>query len=216
MPDSILLPDGTVLVVGGGRFGRSGGLLAHFATVELDGQADKGGLDPVLEPELFDPVTETWRTLCRKPIARLYHTTAMLLPDARVLVAGHDGALNMKPYDRSRYELELFSPPYLFAPDGSPAERPVVEVTDDVIYGSRIELRSSRPIRSVALIRPTAVTHQINSEQRYVELGLEQTAPTVVAAAPPSSNVAPPGWYLLFAVDTSGVPSEGRWVRVHD
>lgn len=52
MPDSVLLPDWTVLVVGGGRYGKSGGLLAHFASVDLGGEPDKGALDPVMEPEL--------------------------------------------------------------------------------------------------------------------------------------------------------------------
>ncbi len=217
MPDSVLLPDGTVLVVGGGRFGKSGGLLAHFASVERGGEPDKGALDPVLEPELYDPVTEAWRVLCRKPIGRLYHTTAMLLPDGRVLVAGHDGALNMEPYDRSRYELELFSPPYLFAPDGSPANRPRLARAPEIVnYGQAFEATVSEHIRSAALIRPSALTHQINPEQRYVGLGInaQHAGGELVVAAPPDANVAPPGWYLLFVVSDSGTPSVGSWVQV--
>ncbi len=66
-------------------------------------------MDPVLEPEMFDPETETFEVLCPKSLARLYHTTAVLLPDARVLVAGHDGALNMPPHDSSRCELEIYT-----------------------------------------------------------------------------------------------------------
>jgi hypothetical protein len=69
--------------------------------------------------------------------ARLYHTTALLLPDARVMVAGHDGALNMPPFDTSQYELELFSPPYLFGPDGAPAVRPAIgRAPASVLYGA--------------------------------------------------------------------------------
>lgn len=219
MPDSVLLPDGTVLVVGGGRYGRSGGLLAHFASVEQGGAPDKGALDPILEPELFDPVTETWRSLCRKPIGRLYHTTAMLLADGRVVVGGHDGALNMEPYDRSRYELELFSPPYLFAADGSLAPRPVVSrAPERATYGESIEVVVDHRISSAALIRPSALTHQINAEQRYVGLGivdLDRSGGDIVLAAPPDANVAPPGWYLLFVVDEAGTPSVGHWVQLH-
>lgn len=217
MPDSVLLPDGKVLVVGGGRYGKSGGLLAHFASVDMEGEPDKGALDPILEPELFDPATETWRTLCRKPIGRMYHTTAMLLPDARVLVAGHDGALNMPPYDRSRYELELFSPPYLFARDGSLARRPVISrVPASIRCGEEFEATVSEHVASAALIAPSALTHQINPSQRYVGLGIDDQDDSGVLrlAAPPDPNVAPPGWYMLFVVNDPGTPSIGSWVHV--
>jgi hypothetical protein len=215
MPDSILLPDATVLVLGGGRYGKSGGLLAHFASTDRHGEPDKGALDPVLTPELFDPETGTWRPLCRKPVGRLYHTTALLLADARVLVAGHDGALNMKPYDRSRYELEIFSPPYLFNDDGSPATRPMIgSAPTSLSYGERFEVAvEAGPggLREACLIRPSALTHQINTEQRYV--GLVPAAPGVFIA-PPDANVAPPGWYLLFVVNRAGTPSLGHWLQL--
>jgi hypothetical protein len=217
MSDSVLLPDGTVLVVGGGRFGKSGGLLAHFASVELEGKPDKGAIDPILDPELFDPETETWRTLARKPVGRLYHTTALLLADGRVLSAGHDGALNMVPYDKSEYELEIFSPPYLFRPDGSPAPRPVIESGPDAVgYGEQFELRVEGTVREVTLIRPSAVTHQINTEQRWVGLGLDPGSAegTFRATAPGTPNVAPPGWYMLFVVDEDGTPSVAHWLHL--
>ena len=201
MPDTVLLPDGNVLVVGGGRFGKSGGLLAHFASVERGGEPDLGALDPVMEPELFDPDAETWRPLCRKPIGRLYHTSSLLLADGRVLVAGHDGALNMQPFDRSRYELEIFSPPYLYSSDGSLAPRPVIAAAPMAIdYGSQFEIRVEGSLRDGALIRPSAVTHQINTEQRYVGLALDRggTDDTYVATAPPTGGVAPPGLVPAF------------------
>lgn len=141
----------------------------------------------------------------------------MLLADGRVIVAGHDGALNMQPYDRSRYELEIFSPPYLFAPDGSPAKRPVIhEAPSRIRYGAQLAATVSEHVRSAALIRPTAVTHQINTEQRYVGLGINEQHRngTLRIVAPPDGNVAPPGWYLLFVVGDSGTPSVGSWVQV--
>ena len=217
MPDTVMLPDGNVLVVGGGRFGKSGGLLAHFASVERGGEPDKGALDPVLEPELFDPESETWRPLCRKPIGRLYHTSSLLLADGRVLVAGHDGALNMQPYDRSRYELEIFSPPYLYRSDGSLAPRPVIDAAPvSIDYGSQFEISVNGSVRDVALIRPSAVTHQLNTEQRYVGLPLfhGETGGTYTATAPPPGGVAPPGWYLLFVTDIDGTPSVGHWIEL--
>jgi hypothetical protein len=219
MPDSVLLPDGSVLVVGGGRYGKSGGLLAHFASVEREGEPDVGALDPILEPELFDPIAETWRPLCPKPIGRLYHTTVLLMADGRVLVGGHDGALNMSPYDRTRYELEIFSPPYLFGPDGTPASRPVIaSAPEDVAYGATFGVTvegGSGGVREVALIRPSALTHQINPDQRYIELPRQDERDgTVEVLSPPGPAVAPPGWYLLFVVDPQGTPSVGHWIRL--
>jgi hypothetical protein len=219
MPDSVLLPNGKVLVVGGGSFGQSGGLLAHFTSTDMHGNPDKGATDPVLQPEIFDPETETWEELCPKSLERLYHTTAVLLPDARVLVAGHDGALNMPPYDASRYELEVFSPPYLFGPDGTPANRPaIVEAPANVNLAQRfgIRTREAAEIASVVLIRQSSTTHQINSDQRLVGLAIVGTDGDQLQVQMPSEGgVAPPGFYMLFLVDQRGVPSVAHWVRVN-
>jgi hypothetical protein len=218
MPDSILLPNATVLVIGGGRYGQSGGLLAHFTSTDTDGNPDKGATDPVLEPEMYDPVTEEWKRLARKPLARLYHTTAVLLPDARVLVAGHDGALNMAPYDTSRYELEIFSPPYLFGADGQLAPRPVItDAPAQIPFGRAFAIGSpdAGNIASVALIRQSSTTHQINSDQRYVGLAIvNQDGNGVMVQAPVAGDVLPPGYYMLFIVNRSGVPSVAHWMRV--
>jgi hypothetical protein len=218
MPDSILLPTGKVLVVGGGQKGQSGGLLAHFTSTEVGGRPNKGATDPVHEPELFDPETQTWAKLCPKPIERLYHTTAVLLPDARVLVAGHDGALNMAPYDRSRYELELFSPPYLFAADGTLAPRPTISSAPDrVAYNETFDIGTpdGDEIERVALIRQGSTTHQTNTDQRYVGLALLDSSDGVLRVVAPSDcGVAPPGHYMLFLVNRLGVPSVAHWVRV--
>jgi hypothetical protein len=217
MPDSILLPTGKVLVVGGGRTGQSGGLLAHFTSTETGGQPDKGATDPVLEPEVFDPETHQWEQWCPKKLARLYHTTAVLLPDARVLVAGHDGALNMMPFDESRYELELFSPPYLFNDNGQLAQRPVIAgAPAELPFGERfqIDTPNAADIASVALIRQSSVTHQINSDQRYVGLAiLDASSEHLMVQAPPNRNIAPPGYYMLFIVNRFGVPSVAHWIR---
>jgi hypothetical protein len=218
MPDSVVLPNAKVLVVGGGRFGQSGGLLAHFTSTDTSGNPDKGATDPVLEPEMYDPVAATWTRLTRKPLARLYHTTAVLLADARVLVAGHDGALNMPPYDTSRYELEIFSPPYLFGADGNPAPRPVItDAPAELPFGRTFAIKTANPssIAGVALIRQSSTTHQINSDQRYVGLAIvDRTREAVMVQPPVAGDVAPPGYYMLFIVNDAGVPSVARWMRV--
>jgi Domain of unknown function (DUF1929) len=212
MPDPVLLPDGSVLVVNGAMTGMSGGFLSH-----LRGEGDRppiGATDPVQVPERFDPITETWEALCPKAIERLYHATAVLLPDARVLVAGHDGFLNMAPHDLSQYELEIFSPPYLHR-----GPRPAISsAPESVAYGStfRVGTEEAASIGSVCLIRQSSITHQTNTDQRYVGLAVVSSPRDggLVVQAPPNGSVAPPGWYMLFVVTPEGVPSVARWVRV--
>jgi hypothetical protein len=122
----------------------------------------------------------------------------------------------MEPYDRSRYELELFSPPYLFAPDGSLAARPTINRAPDAIgYGRPFEINVSAHIKSACLIQPSALTHQINPGQRYVGLGIDaQGDGRVVLGGVPNANVLPPGWHLLFAVNDAGTPSVAHWLHV--
>jgi Domain of unknown function (DUF1929) len=112
---------------------------------------------------------------------------------------------------------EVFSPPYLFAADGSPAPRPVVGNSPNVIgYGGTFGVASPQAssIVKVALARLGSVTHSVDMEQRYVPLNFTRTAAGVIADAPASSNVAPPGYYQLLLVDSLGVPSIGKIVRV--
>ena len=96
--DSVLLPDGKVLVVGGSSTGKS-----------------DVAVDPVLPTELYDPATDTWTELAPINCAHLYHSTALLLPDGRVMRGGKDGQFQRDPYKYFEHRLELFSPPYLFS-----------------------------------------------------------------------------------------------------
>ena len=211
MPDAVLLPDGKVLVVSGGTTGQSGGFMAHVPGPT--GIPDMGATGPVRNPELFDPETESWEVMCPKPLDRLYHATALLLPDGRVLVAGHDGFLNMEPYDSSRYELEIYSPPYLFR-----GPRPTIRsAPTEITYGQRFAISTpdAADLRSVALVRASSITHQINTDQRHVKLQVASIqGDQLVLEAPPNGAVAPPGYYMLFIVNARGVPSVAHWVRV--
>lgn len=211
MPDAVLLPDGKVFITNGGERGKSGGFLAHLPTAH--GGPPMGADLPALEPEVFDPVSEEFEPLCPKTVGRLYHATALLLSDGRVLVGGHDGLLNMPPNDQSRYELELYSPPYLFR-----GARPrITSAPSRVAWGSRftVETPDAASIRSVALIRQGSITHQINTDQRFVGLHIRARRPGAIDLdAPPHGGVAPPAFYMLFLVNTNGVPSIARFVRV--
>jgi hypothetical protein len=133
-------------------------------------------------------------------------------------LAGHDGALNMPPFDTSQYELELFSPPYLFGTDGAPAVRPAIgRAPASVLYGATfaVDTPDSESITSVALIRQSSLTHQINSDQRFVGLLIDDREPgRLLVRAPPPGGVAPPGYYMLFLVNGAGVPSVASWIRI--
>jgi hypothetical protein len=196
MPDSVLLPDGTVVVVTG----------------SATGKAD-AGIDPVLEIELFDPQTENWSLMAPMRVPRLYHSTAVLLPDARVAILGKDGIFNPAPYHYPEHRVETFSPPYLFR-----GPRPMIATAPaQVGYGESFDIQTpdAASIASAVFIRPGSVTHSFNMEQRYVGLVLTaQTGNTVSAEAPPNANVAPPGYYMLFLVTAQGVPSLATFVQL--
>jgi hypothetical protein len=188
--NTTILPNGEVLVTGGGT--RRDGYDGSFA---------------VREPEIWSPVTETWRTLSRAQLPRLYHSGALLLPDARVLIAGggNDGpAVN---YTQG----EIFSPPYLFK-----GPRPVVTgAPAELQYASTffVDTPNAATVTAVNLVRPGAVTHGFDEAQRFVSLTFTREAGRLVVNAPQNANLAPPGYYMLFLV-TDDVPSVASFVRL--
>ncbi|MEO6595150.1 MAG: galactose oxidase-like domain-containing protein [Planctomycetota bacterium] len=183
--NAVLLPNGKVLVIGG----RS--------------SSNSSNPQPVLTPELFDPSTGIWQSMAPHQIPRRYHSTAMLLPDGRVVAAGGD----------NQASAEIYSPPYLFA-----GPRPTITSAPQAIsHGEQfgVAYSSATATNSLVLIRVSSVTHSINMGQRLVSLGQFGPGGAAVAVlAPPNGNVAPPGYYMLFAVDGNGVPSVARMVRV--
>lgn len=191
---AVLMPDGKILVVGGhrnpGRF---------------------GAVDPVLEAEIYDPQLDRFTATPPMASPRGYHSVAVLLPDGRVLTAG---GVNGTGPDTNQRDMEVFSPPYLFR-----GPRPTIAAAPaSAAYGSEIAVDTpdAASIASVALLRPTSMTHHTDAGARYVKLAIRgRTANRVRVGAPSRATVAPPGYYLLFLVSTSGVPSLGRFVRVH-
>jgi hypothetical protein len=196
-----VLADGTVLATGGNSSGA--------ALVDLN-----NGVYPA---ELWNPATGTWRTLEAMRVTRQYHSTALLLPDARVLSAGGGICSTCDAVGYLAKNAEVFSPPYLFQKDGGLAPRPQINSAPDrVTYNAPfgISTPNAASIRKVALVRLGAVTHSVNMEQRYVPLSFTAGTGTLNATAPANPNVAPPGVYMLFVIDANGVPSVARMVRV--
>ena len=187
--DGVLLPDGSVLVVGGSSTGKS-----------------DVGVDPVLPAEVYDPSNNSWTEIAPINCPHMYHSTAVLLPDGRVMRGGKDGQFQRNPYKYFEHRLELFSPPYLFA-----GARPEISSAPAAgSYGQDITIDSptAGDIARVALIRLGAVTHSFHMDQRYVGLTITAANPTQLSATlPPDGQVAPPGAYMLFLVNTAGIPS---------
>jgi len=194
MLDATLLPDGTVLVTGGSATGRS-----------------DMGIDPVLPIELFDSVSESWTTLAEMHTPRSYHSTAILLPSAQVLIGGNDFLFNLPPYDYPEHRLEVFSPPYLFR-----GARPsLAAVPATVGHGTILVVSVSQPIATAVLMRPGSVTHSFNMEQRLIGLAIAgQAGDQLTLESPPNANIAPPGYYLLFVLNADGVPSEAAFLQL--
>ena len=187
--NATLLPTGDVLVTGGTS---SGG----FNNAE----------GAVRTAELWHPATGTWKTLASSAVARMYHGTALLLPDGRVLYTGSgdgpEGTVNERNY-------ELYSPSYLF--NGA---RPTITgaLPPSAGYGQTQVLNTpdGARIARVTLIALGSVTHAFDQSARLVPLSFSPAATGLTITLPASRTTAPPGPYMLFLVNTNGVPSVGR------
>ncbi len=189
--NATLLPDGTVLVTGG----TSGAVFDDYT-------------HPVFPNELWNPATGTWSTLASLSVYRGYHSVALLLPDGRVLSGGGQcfGDPGCNPNSA-----EIFSPPYLFA-----GTRPTITSAPASISGGQtffVATPDAANITQVTWIRSGAVTHSFNQEQRINFLSFSQATGGLNVTAPPSANLAPPGFYMLFLL-SSGVPSVASIIQV--
>jgi hypothetical protein len=163
--------------------------------------------------DLYDPNTNSFSSAGVNAYPRLYHSGSLLLPNGTVLLAGGNPA-------RGSYEqhLEIYSPAYLFNADGSAATRPSIGglSASTFVYGSGFQISTpdAANITSVVLVRPGAPTHAFDMDQRLVGLSYTAGAGVLNVTAPPNGNVAPPGYYMLFVLNSAGVPSIATFVRL--
>lgn len=199
--NGVLLPDGTVIVVGG----KTGETTHHHAVPVSAPGADP---DAVHEAEMYDPDRKTWTPLATQAKDRLYHSSALLLPDGRVISMG--GNPDPKVIEHS---IEIYSPPYLFRGD-----RPqLVAWPERLTYAQpfRVTVDRARQIGKAVLMRPEAVTHITNTDQRLLELEFKVLGDTSLEVqGPPSRSHIPEGHALLLVLSNDGVPSAGRFLRV--
>jgi fibronectin type 3 domain-containing protein len=188
-----LLPDGTVLASGGGS-------TSDGVNIE----------NSVLPAEIWNPDTETWTEVDALQNGRLYHSTALLLPDGRVLMAG-GGQLPSVPTIVDQKNAEIYSPPYLFK-----GPRPTADAPAAAAYGSTFDVTTpnAASIAQVSLIRLPSVTHANDMNQRFQFLNFTTGAGKLTVSAPANANLAPPGDYMLFVLDTQGVPSVAEMIRI--
>jgi galactose oxidase len=139
-------------------------------------------------------------------VPRTYHCFSLLLADGRVLVGG--GGL-CGSCTANHADVQIFTPPYLINPDGTAATRPTITgAPGSASYGSMISVSADSPIRSFVLMRMGAVTHSINNDQRRIPLQFT-TADNrnYTLQIPADRGIAPPGNYMLFALNANGTPS---------
>jgi hypothetical protein len=206
--NGVLLPDGKVLVCGGRPTG---------------GTPPNGGVCYLYDPSAgvglgaFSEMDEV-------AYARQYHSVALLLPSGKVMITGG-----------SSQTIEVFNPPYLFNADGTPASRPVIDSFPDpaggaiILHGSTFEIGTAQApdIAKVVMVRPMAVTHQTDGEQRVLSPSWSLTSPTTLSVTAPDGRIfpyagggghthvtAPRGYYMLFIINSSGVPSQAKFVRL--
>ncbi|BCB81984.1 hypothetical protein GCM10022251_52380 [Phytohabitans flavus] len=183
---AVLLPDGTVFETGGALHNRA---------------------DPVFEASIFDPISNTFRPrMATDPVPRSYHSSAFLLPDGRVMAIGENPGNGT--FDN---RISVYSPPYLF--QGARPQITSVAATNWG-YGSTQQITVNSPVVRASLIRPAAVTHSSDPNQRFVELPMTVSGNNIGLNVTSNPNIAPPGWYMLFVHGANGVPSIAKWVKL--
>ena len=194
--NAVILPTGQVLAVGGSY-------------------NDEDTATASLNADLFDANAAGVGSAGANAYARLYHSVALLLPDATVWLAGGNP-------QRGTYEqnMEIYQPPYLFtsANNGTAlAARPSISSAPaSISYGNAftVQTPNAANINSVVLVRNGAVTHAFDMDQRVVGLAFTAGVGTLTVTGPPNGNIAPPGYYMLFLLDNTGVPSIASFVQV--
>lgn len=195
--NSVVLPDGKVIVIGG---------QPHPVPFT--------DTDASLTPELWDPATGRFTSMAPMANPRTYHSVAVLLPDGRVFSGG--GGLCGNGCATNHPDGQIFTPPYLLKADGTARTRPSLSSAPTTASrGSTISVTAASGLSKFALVRTGATTHTVNSDQRRVPVSIASASGTSYRLNIPSdSGVALPGYYLLFALDANGTPSIAKTVRV--
>ncbi|MBV8208060.1 MAG: carboxypeptidase regulatory-like domain-containing protein [Acidobacteria bacterium] len=184
--NAVILPDGKVFVVGGSS-----------------GSGFDDNTNPVYPTEMWDPATGKFSVMASIAAYRGYHSTALLLPDGRVLSAGGNvGGANG----------QVFSPPYLF----NGARPAIASAPASAGYGQTVFIGTpdAAGITQVSWIRTPSTTHTFDESARFMRLSFTQASGGLNVTMPANGNIAPPGHYMLFLLNGAGVPSVAKIVQI--
>lgn len=201
--NAVLLPDGSVFVVGGEVRNASNVVTAQNHDCEIF--TPNGGL-----------TDGTWEEVAGLTVNRGHHSVALLLPDGRVFSAGHETGAGT-----AEKNYHIYYPPYLFTSAPGWAARDTIETAPATVnYGLPFEITllddDAADIEEVVLMRPSAPTHATDFTQGRIRLShavVPGDAARLIVSGPKDETYGPEGYYMLFVLD-DGVPSEAAWVHV--
>jgi hypothetical protein len=208
--NSVILPDGSLVSVGGGRG-------AAPTTPGSDAEASLY-TDPIYAAEILPAGGTQWLAGPLQQDQRTYHSTGLLLPNGSVLSTGDDRLPGNSPTLPGNHQpvanrtAEIYSPPYMFRGPHPTMTRAPSGVTYN--FNFSIDTPDAANIASVVLTAPGAVTHGLDMNQRSIQLNFQRGAGTLTATSPLDETYAPPGYYMLWVVNSQGVPSLAAWVRL--
>ncbi|OJF15843.1 radical copper oxidase GlxA [Couchioplanes caeruleus] len=199
---AVLLPDDTVFTTGGSS-GYRGGKYGDKTRSDL------------FNAQIYRPAENAFATAAESTVGRNYHSEAILLPDGRVVTMGGDPLYDESGKGPGTFEkrIEVYSPPYLF----QGARPTITDGPATVQRGTTVKFTSpeAAQIKAARLVRPSAVTHVLDVDQRSVAVDITPTGDdTLDLSIPKTKGLVPSGWYMLFLLDNKGVPSVARWVQV--
>ena len=195
--EAVILPTGDVLALGGS---------AH----------DEDSSTASLNADLYSPGSNSFSSAGANAYPRLYHSVALLLPDATVWLAGSNPV-------RGTWEshMESYRPAYLYTRDGNnnvvAATRPTISsAPSNIAWGGQFSVSTpdAGNISQAVLMRPGTSTHAFDMDQRLVGMSFTSGSGSLNVTAPPNSKIAPPGYYMLFLINNNGVPSVATFVQL--
>lgn len=232
-PSAVILPTGGIFIVGGtstddGLVGTPGNstTAVRQAVIYDPGVNSLDGGTIYYQPEPNMPPG------AQAPTARLYHHVAVLLRSGKVFIAGgkrskSNGVIRQPPeHPDPRFSGEVYAPPYLDI-DGMGRTRPVLlsspsqltfsENNESNTFFITVARDTGKSVDRVVLLRPAAVTHHWDNDQRYIELDFAvdsvipdgNRAMVTLEVVCPNEHLGPPGYYMLFAIETDGSGAEG-------